>query len=431
MLRKWICVILIISLLMTVSSCHLSEKEHQIIWEDRYIEGQDFIPTAFSWSDGPDNVAVTDKGIYFKVGDFLFFADFGTMKARVLCFKPACLHMMAGEWKVANCNAFCRTVIGQGFVGAYGNYIYFNAFNTETQKYELVCAKEDGSGRNTIISDIGSIVCSSMRIHRGTLYYAERESTLDGEAVAALKALSLTGKKEKPEVLLNGSSVPGSFSDVLPYGNYIYYNEKWVVGEEHAKTRITSYSRYNILDGSQELLVEDDDIDLYGIIDHKLLFYDEFMGGKEDYSGADLHYYELDPDTKDRKVSELGVEKFQEAHPEWRCDALAVTDEIAFVNATNIDCLTTQDYSDGVYRRVVDSEGREITSFDTPNVILIEYASQVINIKGEAYYLDFAASVHDFAVKLYKVSELLAGKTDPIVLLKETDLNDLYATLAY
>ena len=391
-----------------------SSKYPEIIYPDEYVEGQDFNPTAFSWADTPNMAAVTDDGIYFKAGIFLFFADKTTLKARPLCFKIGCMHMLASHERVGKCNAFCDTPIGKEFVGVFRDSLYFSGRDIKTGKYELYSASLDGSNRKVLLPDINPIIMKSMRIHRGVMYYPESVIDLDGNVSYTLFAIDLLGGKSKPEALFSGSNVTGSFSDVLPYGNYIYYNEKFLVErEDGTKATKDRYSRYCITDGTIETLTELTDLKLYGILDHQLIFYDGF------------HYYEMDPEEKTISLSERGIERFQNSHPEWTCNAGSMAEDISFFNCG----VPKGDYVRKLI--VVNEKGEELCRLDDPAYILPYNTNQTIMIDGKAYFLHFRASTRPYIVELFAIEDLLQGKTNSRVLLRVMDLNDLCPGYSY
>ena len=112
-IRLLILIVAVLTCFLSGCRPHTSSKYPEIIYPDEYVEGQDFNPTAFSWADTPNMAAVTDDGIYFISGIFLFFADKITLTARPLCFKIGCMHMLASHERVGKCNAFCDTPIGK------------------------------------------------------------------------------------------------------------------------------------------------------------------------------------------------------------------------------------------------------------------------------------------------------------------------------
>ena len=416
-----ICFIIFILLVIPLSSCRPSKTKlfPEITFPDEYVEVQDFNPTAYSWCGTPNVAAVTEDGIYFKAGIFLYFADKTTLKARPLCYKLTCAHSSASEEQVGKCNAFCPTPIGKDFVGVFRDKVYYSGFDTETGRYELYSADLDGSNRKVFIADISSIVMNSMRIHRGVMYYPEGMIDLDGKVRYTFRAMDLTKANPESEILFDGSTVTGSFSRVLPYGNYIYYNEVFLLDrEDGTKMRRTRYSRFHILDRTNEVLTELTDLELYGIVNDKLVFYD----------GSD--YYEMDPETKDLVLSELGIEKFQQSHPYWQCHAGSITERITFFSCYDYE----NEPKDGevIWKRIIVNEaGEEVCSIDEPNFNLPENSCQVVSINGKDYYLHFWASIRPFAVELYSIEDLLNGKLKSHRLLYAMDLNDLSPGFRY
>ena len=407
------CFIIVILLVIPLSSCRPSKAGvyPEIIFPDEYVEGQDFIPSAYSYCNTPNVAAVTEDGIYFKAGLFLYFADKTTLKAHPLCYKLTCAHSLASEEEVGKCNAFCTTPIGKDFVGVFRDKVYYSGFDTETGRYEFYSADLDGSNRKVLFEDINSIVMNSMRIHRGVMYYPEEMIDLDGKVRYVFRGMDLTKKNPESEILFDGSTVSGSFSRVLPYGNYIYYNEAFLVDREDGrKMRKTRFSRYHILDRTNEVLTELTDLELYGIVNDKLVFYD----------GSD--YYEMDPETKNLVLSEHGIEKFQQSHPYWECHADSFTERIAFFSCYDYE--NEPEYGEVIWKRIiVNGSGEEIGSIDEPNFNLTRNTCQVVSINGKEYYLHFWASIRPFAVELYSIEDLLNGELKSHRLLYTMDLN--------
>lgn len=351
--------ILMFLFIMIFSSCRPSSADSypEIIYSDEYVEGQDFNPTAFS--ESPNTAAVTEDGIYFKAGSFVYFADINTRKARPLCYKITCAHTWASPDKVIECNAFSDlwAYWDKAFLGVFRDHVYFTSLDCTTGLIALVRTNLDGSARETVISDVHKINVKGMRIHRGVLYYEEGMTDLDGTVRYTFRGIDLTKEKLEPEILFDGSTVVGSFSEILPFGNYIYYNEKFVVGESGSKRQKNRYSRYHILNRTNEILTDLVDYKMYGILDNQLILFD----------GSD--YYELDPETKEIRISELGIQKYADAHPEWRCCAHSIRKDIAFFYCED----GLFDESSVVWNRIIiNEEGKEVIREPQPNVIMPE-----------------------------------------------------------
>ena len=409
--------LLVIVIIATISSCRrpsVGAGYPEIIYPDEYVEGQDFNYTAFGTS--PNTLAVSDEGIYFKSGTFLYFADFRTLKARPLCYKLTCRHLNEIPEMVPECDAFSYIWWEKDFLGIFRDHIYFTVKDCKTGLDALVRTNLDGSARETIIPDVHHIMANHIRIHRGVLYYPEETIDLDGNVRYTFMAMDLTRDKLEPEYLFDGSTVAGSLSEILPYGNYIYYNEKIVVGESGNKRQKNRYSRYNILNKTNEVLMELTDCELRGIVDHKLIFYDGSV------------FYELDPETKETGVSKLGIQKYAESHPDWVCHAWNISRDITFISV-----------DDGIYdetsahwnRILIDSNGEEIVRKAQRNSKLHTVSDQIIKMNGEDYYIWYNADIPNYSVGLYKIEDLLAGELKPKYMLGPIDLSELSVSYSY
>ena len=130
------------------------------------------------------------------------------------------------------------------------------------------------------------------------------------------------------------------------------------------------------------------------------------------------------PETKEIRISELGIQKYAESHPEWSCDAHCIRNDIAFLvsyddmNDDGRDLITWN-------RRVIDGNGEEVESVEQRNYLWPYASDQIITIKGEDYYVWYNANVTDFSVGLYKVKDLLAGKLKPRYMFGPTDISGL------
>lgn len=409
--------VLLVICIVTLLSCRrpsAPDGYSEIIYPDEYVEGQDFNYTAYGIS--PNTLAVSDEGIYFKSGTFLWYADFRTLKAKPLCYKLTCRHLYEMPEKVPECNAFSYVWWEKDFLGIFRDHIYFTVRDCTTGLDALVKTNLDGSERETVIPDVHHIMANHMRIHRGVLYYPEQMIDLDGNVRYTYMAIDLTKTRMEPELLFDGSTVPGSFTEILPYGNYIYYNEKIVVGEPGSKRQKARYSRYNILNKTNEVLMELTECELCGIVDHKLIFYDGSV------------FYELDPETKEIRTSELGIQKYAESHPGWVCSVWNISKEITFISV-----------EDGIYdetsahwnRIIVDNDGEEIVRKYQPNSKLHTVTDQIIRMNGEEYYLWYNADIHNYSVSLCKMEDLLAGELKPKYMLGPIDLNELSVPYSY
>ena len=404
--------------ILLLSSCRRptsADTYPEIVFPDRYVEGQDFNPMAFG--ERPNTAAVTEDGIYFKVGSFLFFADIKTLKARPLCYKLTCTHINERPEKIIECNAFSDPFYREkDFLGVFRDHVYFTALDCTTGLTALVRTNLDGSGRETVIQDVRKITASSMRIHRGVLYYHVSMTDLDGNVRYLFCGIDLTKDKSDPEILFEGSTVAGSFTEVLPYGNYIYYNEKFVIGEKGNKRQKNRISRYHIINRTCEVLTDISEYNLYGVVDQSLILFD----------GS--NYYEMDQETNEIRISELCIQKYAEGHPDWECYAHSITRDIAFLYCED----HVPDETSIIWNRIiVNSQGEEVIREFQPNVIMPEVSDQIITINGDRYYLWYSASIRPYTVSLYKVEDLLEGKLDPIEMLKVLDKNELNAEYTY
>ena len=254
-----------------------------------------------------------------------------------------------------------------------------------------------------------------MRLHRGVLYYGVSFVDLDGNPKSALMGLPLTSGNPEPEILVESEHVSNSYSEVLPYGNYIYYNEK-KIGEDEIGQKVieNQYFRYQILDKTVEKLEVPSEYRLFGVQDKILVFYD----GKD--------YYEYDPKTGKTALSSLGAERFQEAHRNWRCYASGITDKIAFMQCEDITDEPDAEYGVIIFEKMVtDSGGNLVCSFEEPASLLPHMTSQIIHVQGKDYYLRFSAKSHPFSTELYDIDELLAGDLHPITLLSGEGADDI------
>ena len=390
----------------------------EIVYPDEYVEGQDFNYTAFSTR--PNTLAVTDKGIYFKTEKFVYYANFDSLKAHPLCYRLTCLHRTGGWEEYADCNAFSGPEVGQDFLGVFRDHVYYTIYYDSKFSYKgessipaLVRTRLDGSDRETVIPDVNQIIGNQIRIHRGVLYYPEVVADPDGTYRYALMAMDLTSDRFESEHLLDGAVTAGTFTEILPYGNYIYYNEI-LAGEQEdgSKLRKIRYLRYHILNRTVEAVTDYSDLQLKSIIDGRLILFD----------GSD--YYELDPETKEIRISELGIQKYAEAHPEWSCDAHCIRNDIAFL--TSMDDCTDNGTDYGTWnRRIINDNGAETECAEQQNYIWEKASDQIITIKGEEYYVWYNANVTDYSVGLYKVKDLLAGKLKPRYMFGPTDENGL------
>ena len=384
----------------------------EIIYPDDYVEGQDFNYTAFSVN--PNTFAVSDKGIYFKSDIFVYFASYNSLKAHALCYKPLCLHQHGGQDRIPNCNSYAEVSNNMEFLGVFRDHVYFTVNNLANTFYcTLVRTNLNGSEREILLPNVNSVIVSQMRIHRGVLYYPEKTAGPDRNERYTLMAMDLTKDTPEPEALFEGNACLGTFSEVLPYGNYIYYNETFPLETEDGMQRKNRYSRYHIPDKTNETLTEISDYDLRGIIGGRPILFD----------GSD--YFELNPETKELRISELGIQKYAEQHPEWSCAAHSIRDDIAFL--TSPDDFITYDNFFSWNRRIISSNGEETAIKLQSNGVLNFCSDQIVTIKDEEYYVWYNANITDFSVGLFKVKDLLAGELKPRYLYGPIDLNSTYA----
>ena len=374
-----------------------------------YIPAEDFNPSAQNWMDADVNMAVSEQGLFFVAGDYLFYLDYQTMKAEPFCFKTDCLHHKEMDsYKVLECDAFLggSSDIGD-FIACYKHKVYTVCVNKTSGEFDLIEMNEDGSARRTVISDLKSKKADRILMHRGVIYFTTRSYSLEGESRSALMALSLvSGNKEpKPVYVASGNDY---LMSVFPCRNQIFFYEG-VYKEGTAETESMNIMRYDIHTQETESLTTEGMWQIYGVKDDFAIFMIR--------DGADYQYYSYSLTSGEFAEDSSGITGFTKAHTGWDCHAECISDDMMVFSC--FDRVETRSFVSDLY--VADSQGNEMCTI--PNESWSQMGAQMITIDGEEFMARFSKSYTPFSFKLYRKSDLLKGKVDPLTILEVDDVN--------
>lgn len=206
---------------------------------DAYNEQTDYPYLDVSWINTVA-AASAENGVYFILGDFLWFWDAQSGQTVPLCHKPECQHdkSLADEaWK---CGAYLRYNSEQHpFLQYYQGSLYcITEFAHEGEKVSmssetyLTKISLDGVHREQLCPiDFGTEMSTEL-IHRGYLYLGVRIEIADAEGtkktVFELRRVPMDALDKEPETLLQTNQLN---PNILPYGDHLY-----ISGETYDET---------------------------------------------------------------------------------------------------------------------------------------------------------------------------------------------------
>lgn len=147
-------------------------------------------------------IAVSENGIYYSTGNYLYFYDFETLQHIYLCNKPNCKHADELNQEIGQeCNAYLENASFGGILSPapmiyYEGYLYMvqSVLDFQTGKSsgdDIVRVNPDGSNRTSIIHTDG--LFHFFFLHKGNLYYVSSDK---------LYRYSLDGNSEPEELLV-------------------------------------------------------------------------------------------------------------------------------------------------------------------------------------------------------------------------------------
>ncbi|MFQ8599287.1 MAG: hypothetical protein ACLSAP_00915 [Oscillospiraceae bacterium] len=185
-------------------------------------------------------MAETTDGYYFMNGSFLFYADKSRMQSIPVCDRPDCLHDKETDpTKTYLCNAFLSIPTPtRSFLTIYHNQLYVLSYldvTTGDTNPKLIKISIDGSKRQTEF--IFPPETYAMTMHRGYLYYVERDES-NGKTTLRRHKI---GKSQKQSELIYTSDIFGAnIFDIIAFGNNLYFRESGNIDGEYTN-RATHY----------------------------------------------------------------------------------------------------------------------------------------------------------------------------------------------
>lgn len=286
-MKKYNVILYIISFILGIFSLTGCNKSAQELG-DCYIEGQD---QQFMYSDGSmQKIARTENGYYFFAGEYLYYMDFESMRPIIMCNKPNCLHNEETNLeKRVDCNALFTE---NYFLSYYDGYLYTTVkqYKSSTNKTELIRVALDGTSRKKVFEF--DVLPTAIAIHRGKLYYSGTAFNDEGNAVYALKEVSLGKWHAKPKVLYEGELAKGSIQQIKCYGEHVYFTEL-TINDEVQIVRQMCYN--NVKNEVIRICTQDDKLypQSISIVNGKL-YYTIFNGNYKDEQNNIVYRAELD-----------------------------------------------------------------------------------------------------------------------------------------
>ena len=244
------------------------------------------------------NIAPSGDGIYFTLGEYLYFYDYASNETVFLCNKPNCKHnqetdqLIGQECNAYSHNAFYGGILDMGYLNYYDGHLYMYGPKYDFQTGKLTAEvifeiEKDGSDRKIIHEldnqnySIGEIV-----MHNGYLYYSTARDDSVGSLGSLYRINLTTGNYESEEIMKDKLH---QIYYLFASGDYLYFSCSYLIdqnGNEHynviGRFDTTTDEYELIIEGIDELLtnftIADDD--LYYIKDQDTYIYD--LSSKEE-----------------------------------------------------------------------------------------------------------------------------------------------------
>ncbi len=226
-MKKFLACLLLAALMIGTTACQKGS------FGDTYIEGQD---QQYMYTDlfyGAQEMTETEEGYYFLYQNYLFFADRETLEVSPLCDNPGCLHEKETDTsKTWKCNAYYFTGI-DNFIASWGDSLYIkvesNQMGKRLPKGGLMQVSKDGMEKS-IVCEFQELPSSSNALHKGKFYYASKEVDRKLSANYNIHEVDLqNGGSDR--ILYHGKKESGCISQLLCYGNHLYFKESYVKDE--------------------------------------------------------------------------------------------------------------------------------------------------------------------------------------------------------
>lgn len=391
-------VLFFLALCFICTSCGaVSNVPKSASYEASYQEGLDFPYDCFDLGVGDYNAARTEQGIYFMVGQYLFFYDYESQKCVPFCNKSDCLHYEETDgYRTTYCDALFYPYYQLIFL--YDEKLYASQGNFNGQKIQLMEMNLDGTNRK-VLCDLTD--CKWPVFHRGVIYYRKIARNEQGVMSYYLCGRSVMEDPDKEYILYTGKYEEGSIQHVYPFGDHVYFND---LDEE---TISEDFLSYNIQTGEVKLLNQD--AEPFGSDGTNLILWN---------NGVFMYY---SPEEESYLDTEIPFNHFVEEHSDWHCFYRPKDGDIGFVEYH--DRIENMFMPDLI---VVNGEGQEVNKI--PGAAKVSDKKWSFTNKGETYYI-IICKQPIFSVRLYKKADLLAGKQEAVILLESESVNDFLPTI--
>ncbi len=202
-------------------------SSHTYPTDDEFHMGIDY-PHMFSIQGQGLRITPSDTGYYFIQNSLIYYMDKDSTKAVLLDSRPD--HGCLTEPTVENCYAFVEEDASYlNFLQYYNSKLYLlesywdkeNARSKFATGWRLSQLDKDG-GRKKVVKSFEKSP-RSVIIHRGYLYYSTVSSEVDeARYESSIIRMKLLGD-QKEEVLYTAQDVKLQISDLVAYGNQIYW----------------------------------------------------------------------------------------------------------------------------------------------------------------------------------------------------------------
>ncbi|MBQ6678869.1 MAG: hypothetical protein IJM76_02495 [Lachnospiraceae bacterium] len=376
--------------LVILSSCGKTSMPKLSSYSDEYLPEQDFDPA--SYRSLVHSVTVLDDTIYMIAGNYLFYYDQETTQARPLCFKADCLHNSeSDQQKRPECDAFIAPGTNP-FLGIMNDRLVFTCLNQKTQQVDLVSSKKDGSGRKTLIQNIGTAEHSC--IHRGVFFYVQERRSLDGQSEVSLLAYSLLRPGKEPYEILKYTD-RSNISSLLPFGSRLFLSKSKNEGTESEEYELL---QYDLKTGIISNVPIDSEL-ISGAYENALIYQTD----RNIYSEYNIHTGEI---TECAWLNRY-IEK---NHPNWWLIFKTIRRDVAFIDCLNENFELVYDQA------VINGEGEEVCLLPGLAHNFLS-SSEIIHFLGKDYY--YSGGLMDpYTIQIYAIDDLLSGKVEPTVLLQ-------------
>ena len=261
--------ILLVVFIFLLSSCNKKEMINQNENFD-YINDMNLENMTYS---SYQHVAPSENGIYYTMGNYIYFYDFASQQHVLLCNKPNCKHNLESEQLIAQeCNAYIKNASYGGIIDStpiiynnkklYMHQITVNFQNGLTNGYDILEINQDGSDRKILahVEEMSHI--NNFCVHQNRLYYK-----VDNNAIYSLE---LNSENTEPKELF-ANQLDGIYV-MFCKDNYLYLSCGTYIDEDNVE-HYGVYGKVDLKTNEFEIIKENEGDTYFNLLDDNSIIF--------------------------------------------------------------------------------------------------------------------------------------------------------------